>query len=88
MSEFLNDERFVEEHRRVFVMLMGRDGYSEEMSIKEFPRLRQTVKPMPAQSPISASNEPAPALPLTGAEKWRSQRFITRRENTLTTAIA
>jgi hypothetical protein len=44
MSEFLNDERFVEEHRRVFVMFMGRDGYSEEMSIEEFPRLRQTVK--------------------------------------------
>jgi hypothetical protein len=44
MSEFLNDERFVKEHRRVFVMFIGRDGYSEEMSIEEFPRLRQTVK--------------------------------------------
>ena len=44
MSEFLNDERFAKEHRRIFVMFMGRDGYSEEMSIEEFPRLQRTVK--------------------------------------------
>jgi hypothetical protein len=29
---FLSDERFINEHRKVFVMFMGRDGYSEEMS--------------------------------------------------------
>jgi hypothetical protein len=40
---FLSDERFIKEHRTVFVMFMGRDGYSEEMSTEEFPRLRQTV---------------------------------------------
>ena len=41
---FLSDERFINEHRNVFVMFMGRDGYPEEMSIEEFPRLQQTVK--------------------------------------------
>ena len=44
MSEFLNDERFIKEHLRVFRPFMGRDGYSEEMSAEEFPRVRQTVK--------------------------------------------
>ena len=29
---------------KVFVMFMGRDGYSEQMSTEEFPRLRETVK--------------------------------------------
>ena len=42
--EFLSDERFIKEHRKVFVMFMGRDGYSEVMSFEEFPRLQQTVK--------------------------------------------
>jgi hypothetical protein len=42
--DFLSDERFIKEHRRVFVMFIGRDGYSERMSIEEFPRLRETVK--------------------------------------------
>jgi hypothetical protein len=42
--DFLSDERFIKEHRRVFVMFMGRDGYSEQMSTEEFPRLRETVK--------------------------------------------
>jgi hypothetical protein len=42
--DFLSDERFITEHRRVFVMFMGRDGYSEQMSTEEFPRLRETVK--------------------------------------------
>jgi hypothetical protein len=41
---FNSDERFIEEHRKVFVMFMGRDGYSEEMSAEEFPRLQQTGK--------------------------------------------
>ncbi|WP_262265871.1 hypothetical protein [Microvirga yunnanensis] len=41
---FLRDERFINEHRKVFVMFMGRDGYSEEMSTEEFPRLQKTVK--------------------------------------------
>jgi hypothetical protein len=40
--DFLSDERFIKEHRRVFVMFMGRDGYSEQMSTEEFPRLRET----------------------------------------------
>jgi hypothetical protein len=43
--DFLSDERFVTEHRRVLVMFMGCDGYSEQMSTEEFPRLRETVKP-------------------------------------------
>jgi hypothetical protein len=42
--EFLSDERFISEHRKVFVMFMGRDGYPEEMSAEEFPCLLQTVK--------------------------------------------
>src|SRR4051794_4102609 len=42
--DFLSDERFIKEHRRVFVMFMGRDGYSEQMSTEEYPRLRETVK--------------------------------------------
>jgi hypothetical protein len=42
--EFLSDERFISEHRKVFVMFMSRDGYSEEMSPEEFPRLQQTIK--------------------------------------------
>ena len=42
--DFLSDERFIKEHRKVFVMFMGRDGYSEQMSTEEFPRLRETVK--------------------------------------------
>jgi hypothetical protein len=42
--EFLSDERFINEHRKVFVMFMGRDGYSEEMATEEFPRLQQTIK--------------------------------------------
>ncbi|WP_114948251.1 hypothetical protein [Microvirga calopogonii] len=41
---FLSDEHFINEHRKVFVMFMGRDGYSQEMSSEEFPRLRETVK--------------------------------------------
>ena len=41
---FLSDERFISEHRKVFVMFMSRGGYSEEMSTEEFPRLQQTVK--------------------------------------------
>jgi hypothetical protein len=41
---FLSDERFINEHRKVFVMFMSRDGYSEQMSSEEFPRLQQTVK--------------------------------------------
>jgi hypothetical protein len=41
---FLSDERFICEHRKVFVMFMGRDGYSREMSCEEFPRLGETVK--------------------------------------------
>jgi hypothetical protein len=40
---FLSDERFINEHRKVFVMFMGRDGYLEEMSTEGFPRLQQTV---------------------------------------------
>jgi hypothetical protein len=28
-SEFLHDGRFSKEHRRIFVMFMGCDGYSE-----------------------------------------------------------
>jgi hypothetical protein len=40
---FLSDERFISEHRKVFVIFMGRDGYSEAMSTEEFPRLPQTV---------------------------------------------
>lgn len=43
-SDFLNDERFINEHRRVFVRFMGRDGYSDVMAVEEFPRLRETVK--------------------------------------------
>ena len=42
--DFLSDERFITEHHRVFVMFMGRDGYSEQMSTEEFPRLREAVK--------------------------------------------
>jgi len=42
--DFLSDERFIQDHRKVFVMFMGRDGYSQEMSTEEFPRLRETVK--------------------------------------------
>ncbi|NBJ13021.1 hypothetical protein [Microvirga arsenatis] len=42
--EFLSDERFINEHRKIFVMFMGRDGYSEEMSTEELPRRQQTVK--------------------------------------------
>jgi hypothetical protein len=42
--DFLNDERFIQEHRKVFVMFMGRDGNSPEMSAEEFPHLRETVK--------------------------------------------
>ena len=41
---FLSAERFIKEHHRVFVMFRGRDGYSEERSPEEFPRLQQTVK--------------------------------------------
>jgi hypothetical protein len=41
---FRSDERFIKEHRKVFVMFMGRDGYSEKMSTEEFPRLQQTIK--------------------------------------------
>ncbi|MBD2750670.1 hypothetical protein IC232_28905 [Microvirga sp. BT688] len=41
---FLSDEPFIKEHRKVFVKFMGRDGYSEQMSTEEFPRLQQTVK--------------------------------------------
>lgn len=41
---FLRDERFIREHRKAFVMFMGRDGYSQETSTEEFPRLRETVK--------------------------------------------
>jgi hypothetical protein len=37
---FLSDERFISEHRKVFVMFMGRGGYPEEMSTEEFPRLQ------------------------------------------------
>jgi hypothetical protein len=44
MSDFLNDERFINEHRRIFVMFMGRDGYSDVMAVEEFPRLRETFK--------------------------------------------
>jgi len=43
--EFLSDERFINEHRKVFAMFMGRDGYPEEMSTEEFPRLQQAIKP-------------------------------------------
>jgi|GEM_PF-4105037 len=32
---FLSDERFIKEHRKVFVMFMGRDGYPEQMSTEE-----------------------------------------------------
>ena len=42
--DFPNDERFIREYRSVFVMFMGRDGYSQVMSNEEFPRLRETVK--------------------------------------------
>jgi hypothetical protein len=42
--DFLSDERFIKEHRKVFVMFMGRDGYSQEMATEEFPRLQPTVK--------------------------------------------
>ena len=42
--DFLGGGRFIREHRKVFVMFMGRDGYSEQMSTEEFPRLRETVK--------------------------------------------
>ena len=41
---FLSDERFIKEHRKIFVMFMGRDGHPEQMSTEEFPRLQQTVK--------------------------------------------
>ncbi|WP_322883893.1 hypothetical protein [Microvirga lotononidis] len=41
---FLRDERFIRGHGKVFVMFMGRDGYSAEMSTEEFPRLREAVK--------------------------------------------
>ncbi|ANY83194.1 hypothetical protein BB934_33980 (plasmid) [Microvirga ossetica] len=44
MSEFLKDERLLKVHLNVFVMFMGRDGYSDIMSTEEFPRLRETVK--------------------------------------------
>jgi len=43
-SEFLSDEHFIKEHRRVFVMLVGRNGYSQAMSTEEVPRRRETVK--------------------------------------------
>ena len=42
--EFLSEERFINEHHKVFATFMGRDGYPEEMSTEEFPRLQQTVK--------------------------------------------
>jgi hypothetical protein len=42
--DFLSDERVIREYRKVFVMFMGCDGYSREMSTEEFPRLRETVK--------------------------------------------
>lgn len=35
---------FLSEHCKVFVMFMSRNGYSEQMSTEEFPRLRETVK--------------------------------------------
>jgi hypothetical protein len=42
--DFLSDERFIKEHRRVSVMFIGRDGYSKQMSTQEFSRLRETVR--------------------------------------------
>jgi hypothetical protein len=39
---FLNDERFIDDHRKVFVMFRGRYGYSEETSTEELPRLQRT----------------------------------------------
>lgn len=42
--DVLSDERSISKHRRVLVMFMGRDGYSQEWSTEEFPRLRETVK--------------------------------------------
>jgi hypothetical protein len=85
---FLSDERFICEHRKVFVMFMGRDGYSEEMATEEFPRLHQTVKPTPAQSPTFAFSAPAPALPSTDARRWRLQKSTIRQGNMRTTATA
>jgi hypothetical protein len=85
---FLSDERFIKEHRRVVVMVMGRDGYSQEMSTEEFPRLRESVKLDACPRRICACGGPDPASLSTGARKWRSRRFTRRQGNMHTLAIA
>jgi hypothetical protein len=86
--DFLSDERFITEHRRVFVMFMGRDGYSEQISTEEFPRLRETVNLVACPRRICVCSGPDPASLSTGARKWRSPRFTTRQGSMLSTAIA
>jgi hypothetical protein len=44
LPDFLSDEWFIKEHRKLFVMFMGGGGYSEETSTEEFPRLQKTIK--------------------------------------------
>ena len=85
---FLSDERFISEHRKVFVMFMGRDGYSEAMSTEEFPRLPQTVTLDVCPVAYLRLQRTAPALPSTGARRWRLRNSTIRQGNMRIAATA
>jgi hypothetical protein len=67
MTNFLNDERFVKEHLKRFVLVMGHDGYSEvgaakgrrsslvRLSTRSASRDDRSRKPLSASCPPSSS---------------------------------
>jgi hypothetical protein len=85
---FLSDERFISEHRKVFVMFMGRDGYSEEMSTEEFPRLQQTVKLDACPKAYLRLQRTGSRFALDRAGSWKLQKSTIRLGNMRITANA